>query len=48
MNKKLEDRDIKRTIASQHKGGAIPTEKMLAHKGGPRPLFVEAAGYSVA
>lgn len=44
MSKELEDRDIKRTTASQHKGGAIPTEKMLAHKAGPRPLLAEAAG----
>lgn len=48
MNKKLEDRDRKSTIASQHKGGAIPMEKMQTHKSGPQPLLDEAAGYTVA
>lgn len=48
MNEKLENRDIKRTFASQHKGGAVPKEKMLARRPGARPLLDEAARYTVA
>lgn len=47
MNKKLKDRELKGSFAPQHNVGAIPKEKMLAHRDGPRPLLDEAGGYSV-
>lgn len=47
MNKKLKDGAIKGTCTPQHKVGAIPKGKTLAHSDGPRPLLDEPAGYLV-